>query len=89
MLVGESESSSRTESSGSSVMVSLDVGLLVLFDTKGDPHGLSQRWRKWKRLFKLYLTGKGVTNDSQKRALFYTGQQGGDYYFRGHDEGTR
>ena len=66
---GESESSSRTESSGSSVTVSLDVGSLVSFDTKGDPHGLSQRWRKWKRSFKLYLTGKGVTDDAQKRAL--------------------
>ena len=89
MLGGESESSSRTESSGSSVMISLDVGSLVSFDTKGDPHGLSQRWRKWKRLLKLYLTGKGVTNDAQKQALFYTGQQGGDNYFRGHDESTR
>ena len=33
------------ESSGSSVMVSWDVGSLVSFDTKGDPHGISQRWR--------------------------------------------
>ena len=65
---GESESSSRTESSGS-VMVSLDVGSLAAFDTKGDPHGLSQRWRKWKRSFKLYLSGEGVTDDPQKRAL--------------------
>ena len=65
---GESESSSRTGSSGS-VMVSLDVGSLAAFDTKGDPHGLSQWWRKWKRSFKLYLTGKGVTDDAQKRAL--------------------
>ena len=65
---GESESSSRTESSGL-LMVSLDVGSLAAFDTKGDPHGLSQRWRKWKRSFKLYLPGKGVTDDAQKRAL--------------------
>ena len=43
---GELESSSRTESSGYSGMVSLDVGSLVSFDLKGDPHGLSQRWRK-------------------------------------------
>ena len=67
---GESESSSRTEWSSSSVMVSsVDVGSLVSFDTKGDPNGLSQRWRKRKRSFKLCLTGKGVTDDSQKRAL--------------------
>ena len=66
---GESESSSRMESSGSSVMVSLDVDSLVSFDTKGDPHGFNQRWRKWKRSFKLFLTGKGVTDDAQQRAL--------------------
>ena len=30
---------------------------------------MSVRWKKWKRSFKLYLTGKGVTVDSQKRAL--------------------
>ena len=39
------------------------------FDTIGDPHGISQRWKKWKRTFKLYLTEKGVTDDAQKRDL--------------------
>ena len=66
---GVAEPSSGAKSSGSSVMVSLDVGSLVSFDTKDDPHGISQRWKKWKRSFKLYLTGKRVTNDAQKRAL--------------------
>ncbi|XP_068671483.1 amidase-like [Montipora foliosa] len=27
------------------------------------------RWRKWKRAFQLYVLGKGITNDSQKRGL--------------------
>ena len=63
------EPSSGTESSGSSLKISLDVGSLVSFDTKGDPHSISQRWKKWKRTFKLYLTEKGVTDDAQKRAL--------------------
>ena len=65
----ESSSEAQSASGGASVVVSLDVGSLQSFDTKGDPHGLSQRWKKWKRSFKLYLTGKGVTVDSQKRAL--------------------
>ena len=67
---GVTEQSNGAVSSGSSVMVSLDVGSLVSFDTKGDPRGISQRWKKWKRSFKLYLAGKGVTDDAQKRALF-------------------
>ena len=65
----KSSSGAQSASGGASVVVSLDVGSLQSFDTKGDPHGLSQRWKKWKRSFKLYLTGKGVTVDSQKRAL--------------------
>ena len=43
---GVAEPSSGTESSGSSLKISLDVGSLVSFDTKGDPHGISQRWKK-------------------------------------------
>ena len=56
-------------SGGVSVMLSVDVGSLAAFDTKGDPNGISQRWKKWRRSFGLYLTGKGVTDDKQKRAL--------------------
>ena len=65
----ESSSEAQSASGRASVVVSLNVGSLQLFDTKGDPHGLSQRWKKWKRSFKLYLTGKGVAVDSQKQAF--------------------
>ena len=62
---------SRDEGSGgvSAVMFSVDVGSLAAFDTKGDPNGIGHRWKKWRRSFGLYLTGKGVTDDKQKRAL--------------------
>ena len=36
---------------------------------KGEPHSLSQQWKRWKRAFNLYITGKGVSDDRQKRAL--------------------
>ena len=69
---GESGGTSNDAgSSGASMMVSVDDGSLVSFDQKGDPHGISQRWKKWKRSFGLYLTGKGemMTDDAQKRGL--------------------
>ena len=50
--------------------VALDVGCLKPFNPKGEPHSLSQRWKRWKRAFNLYVTGKGVSDDGQKRALF-------------------
>ena len=49
--------------------VSLDVTGLEPFDPKGEILNLSQRWKKWKRAFSLYVTGKGVSNDAQKRAF--------------------
>ena len=71
---GETENSgssgSGSSTSTSSVSVVLDVGSLEPFNPKVEPHGLSQRWKKWKRAFDLYVTGKGVTNDGQKRGLF-------------------
>ena len=62
---------SSDEGSGGvlAVMFSVDVGSLVAFDMKGDLNGISQRWKKWRRSFCLYLMGKGVTDDKQKRAL--------------------
>ena len=71
MLGGESrtaEPSSGAESSRSSVMVLLHVPSLVSIDMKGNPHGISQRW-KWRWSFKLYFAGKGVTHDAQKGVL--------------------
>jgi len=41
------------------------------FNPKGEPHSLSQRWKRWKRAFNLYVTGKGVSGDAEKRALFF------------------
>ena len=49
--------------------MAVEVGSLQPFQVKGDPHSVVQRWRKWKRAFQLYVLGKGITNDSQKRGL--------------------
>lgn len=62
-------SESAASSSGVSTPVAVEVGGLQPFQVKGDPHSISQRWRKWKRAFQLYVLGKGITNDSQKRGL--------------------
>ena len=40
------------------------------FNPKGEPHSLSQKWKRWKRAFDLYITGKGVSDEEQKRALY-------------------
>ena len=70
---GETNATSGTTSGavGGSGMtsVTLDVSGLEPFNPKGEAHNLSQRWKKWKRAFSLYVTGKGVSNDAQKRAL--------------------
>ena len=67
---GASGGSSGTSDSSGRTSVALDVGCLESFNPKGEPHSLSQRWKRWKRAFNLYVTGKGVSNDAQKRALF-------------------
>nr|XP_039263935.1 uncharacterized protein LOC120339796 [Styela clava] len=46
-----------------------NIGTMQSFDSDGDPHGISQRWQRWRRSFKLYLTAKGTTEDSSKKAL--------------------
>ena len=62
--------SNKVGSGGVDAMILLvDVGSLTAFDPKGDLNGISQRWKRWKRSFPSYLTGKGVTDDKQKRAL--------------------
>ncbi|XP_022796419.1 uncharacterized protein LOC111334864 [Stylophora pistillata] len=65
----EGDGSSASTSSGVSTPVAVEVGSLQPFQVKGDPHSVSQRWRKWKRAFQLYALGKGITNDSQKCGL--------------------
>ena len=77
------------------LMLLVDVGSLTAFEPKGDLNGISQWWKRWKRSFASYLTGKGVTDDKQKRALllhaanlFYNGQRRRDFLFHHHDEGA-
>ena len=67
---GSSSLSSASSSSSGRTLVTLGVGCLEPFNPKGEPHSLSQRWKSWKRAFNLYVTGKGVKDDEQKRALF-------------------
>jgi len=67
---GASGSSSRASNSSGRTSVTLDVGCLESFNPKGEPHSLSQRWKRCKRAFNLYVTGKGVSNNAQKRVLF-------------------
>jgi len=52
--------SSATAATNSGVVtsVAVEVGGLQTFQVKGDPHSISQRWRKWKRAFELYVLGK-------------------------------
>ena len=45
------------------------MSVVCCFNPKGEPHSLSQRWKRWKRAFNLYVTGKGVSDDAQTRAL--------------------
>jgi len=67
---GVSGGSSGASSSSGRTLVALDVGCLEPCNPKGERHSLSQRWKRWKRAFNLYVTGKGVSDDAQKRALF-------------------
>ena len=63
------ESTSSRGNTTASALVPLDLGSLQAFDPQGDPHGTSQRRKRWKRAFNLYLAGKGVTVDAQRRAV--------------------
>ena len=40
--------------------VTLYVGSLEGLNPNGDPYGLSQQWKRWERVFDLYVSGKGV-----------------------------
>ena len=62
-------SASAATNSGVVTPVAVEDGSLQPFQVKGDPHSNSQRWRKWKRAFELYVLGKGITSNSQKRGL--------------------
>ena len=62
-------SASAATNSGVVTPVAVEVGGLQPFQVKGYPHSISQRWRKWKRAFEIYVLGKEITSDSQKRGL--------------------
>ncbi len=49
--------------------LSMLEGGLCKFELKGDQNELSERWKRWKRSFDIYIRAKSVTNDSQKIAL--------------------
>ena len=67
---GTANASNKVGSGGvDAMMLLVDIGSMMAFDPKGDLNGISQRWKRWKRSFASYLTGKGVTDDKQKRAL--------------------
>ena len=76
-------SASAATNSGVVTPVAVEVGGLQPFQVKGDPHSISQRWRKWKRAFEVYVLGKGITSDSQKRGLLLhtAGLEVQDVYF--------
>ena len=46
-----------------------DTNSLNAFIVDGETSSLAQRWKTWKRAFLLYVIGKGVTQNSQKKAL--------------------
>ncbi|KAI8487249.1 hypothetical protein Bbelb_350470 [Branchiostoma belcheri] len=51
------------------VQIGGDIGSLPSFAVGGDSSSVAVRWKKWKRSFALYLKGKGVEDDGQKKAL--------------------
>ena len=46
-----------------------DMYSLNTFSVEGETSSLAQCWKTWKRAFLLYVVGKGVTQDAQKKAL--------------------
>ena len=70
---GETNTTSGAVGGSGNASVTLEVGGLEPFNTKGEAQNLSQRWKKWKRAFNLYVTGKRVSNDAQKQALVIGG----------------
>ena len=43
---------------------------LPAFDTVAEPATLTQQWITWKEEFELYVTASGLSDATQKRALF-------------------
>ena len=66
---GSGSSGSGGAVGGALITLAVDSGPLGNFDISGDPSTVSQRWKRWVRGFKLYITGRGITSDAQKQAL--------------------
>ena len=49
--------------------VNNEFGNINAFDCTGNPTSVGPRWKRWKRLFEFFLEAKGITKDSQQKAL--------------------
>lgn len=43
--------------------------VVKVFDAVGEPETLTQRWKRWKQEFKLYVVSSEVTDATQKNVL--------------------
>ncbi|KAI8516324.1 hypothetical protein Bbelb_049050 [Branchiostoma belcheri] len=57
------------EGSGQTVPISGEMRGLPTFMVGADSSATAIRWKKWKRSFGLYLQGKGIVGETQKKAL--------------------
>lgn len=64
----------------------IEINPVGNFDVHGDK--LGQTWQRWHRSFELYATGKGVTDEKQKKALLLhcAGLDVQDIYFTLEEE---
>ena len=63
---------SAATNSGVVTPIAVEVGGLQPFQVKGDPHSISQRWRKWKRAFELTWPFASHGRPRGARRLFYS-----------------
>ena len=49
--------------------VNIEFGSLNAFHCTGNPTSVGPRWRRWKGSFEFFLEAKGITKDSQRKAL--------------------
>ena len=54
---GSANAAGGSQSGGGLTPVAVEVGGLQPFQVKGDPHSISQRWRKWKKGFSVVRAG--------------------------------
>ena len=49
--------------------VQINVAPLAAFHPHGEPHSVSQRWKKWHRSFEMYAAASGCKDKVKKRHL--------------------